>query len=49
VRIKFIFERNTACPSGFSRGRNTHSFKIGLFRSIEETCIYRNKTIYVAI
>jgi hypothetical protein len=24
VRTEFVFERNTACPLGFSRGRNAH-------------------------
>jgi hypothetical protein len=29
---KLVFERNTACLSGFSRGRKAHLFKIGLFK-----------------
>jgi hypothetical protein len=37
MRIELVFERNTACPSGFSMGRNAHFVSNRTFWHIVET------------
>jgi hypothetical protein len=48
VRIELVFERNTAFPAGFSRGRNTQfAPNRPIQLSLRNTCNSPKKTIYV--